>query len=304
MGLIFRQLEMLAAAKRRGVPMKIVLTIGRQSLFLHPPELRILQKRFGIALPNYRWGEFADRFLTDCLGIEQLDVMDYSSYEGANILHDLSRPVPGDLKSKYDIVIEAGTLEHIFNFPVAIANLMSLVKVGGMLNVSAVANNLCGHGFYQFSPELIFRVFTPENGFALRKLFAIEARYPGIELSPMHTLYEVVDPAAVGCRVGLMTCGPVLLLFDAIRTDEKPLFAAPPLQSDYVAAWESNSAPAASTTAANHLTIYMRLRRMLGKAAWAQTLHRRRLGMQQRKEFSLRNRRFFRKIDGPAPLAD
>lgn len=304
MGLIFRQLEMLVAARRRGIPMKNVLTIGRQSLFLHPPELRILQKRYGVALPGYRWGEFADRFLTDCLGVEHLDVMDYSSYEGANILHDLSRPVPGELKSKYDVVIEAGTLEHIFNFPVAIANLMSLVRVGGILNISAVSNNLCGHGFYQFSPELIFRVFTSENGFAIRKLFAVEARYPGIELSSMHPIYEVIDPAAVGCRVGLMTSGPVMLLFDAIRTGDKPIFAAPPLQSDYVAAWQSNPAPAAAAESTNHLSFYRRVRRLLGKAAWAQSLHRRRLGLKQRREFSLRNRRFFRKIDGSAPLAD
>lgn len=304
MGLIFRQMEMLIAARRRGVPMKNVLTIGRQALFLHPSELRILQKRYDIALPNYRWGEYAERFLIDGLAVEKLDVMDYSSYEGANILHDLSRPIASELISKYDVVIEAGTLEHIFNFPVAVANLMSLVRVGGTLNVSAVSNNFCGHGFYQFSPELIFRVFTSENGFDMSRLFAIEGRYPGIELNAMPALYEVVDPAALGCRVGLMTCGPVMLLFDAIRTDEKPIFATPPLQSDYVAAWESSSAQAAGARASNPLSLYRRLRRMVGKAAWAQTWHRRRVGMRQRKEFSLRNRRFFRKIDGSAPLAD
>jgi hypothetical protein len=32
------------------------------------------------------------------------------------------------------------------------------------------ANNQMGHGFYQFSPELFFRVFSQENGYLLRAL--------------------------------------------------------------------------------------------------------------------------------------
>ena len=53
----------------------------------------------------------------------------------------------------------------IFNFPVAIRNLMRMAKVGGQVFLTTPANNFCGHGFYQFSPELAYRIFALENGF-------------------------------------------------------------------------------------------------------------------------------------------
>jgi hypothetical protein len=47
-------------------------------------------------------------------------------------------------------VIETGSLDHIFNFPVAISNLMQMTRVGGSVFLTTVANNLCGHGFSGF----------------------------------------------------------------------------------------------------------------------------------------------------------
>ena len=88
-------------------------------------------------------------------------------------------------------MIESGSLEHIFNFPVAITNLAGMLKVGGTLFVTTPANNLMGHGFYQFSPELMFRVFSDENGFALRDVLLFEGDYPSIEPSPSQPIYEV-----------------------------------------------------------------------------------------------------------------
>src|ERR1700761_8004235 len=115
---------MLLDASRAGLPMDKVLTIGRQALFLHPSELRQIRKVCPGALPNYRWGEYADRFFAECLHAREIKSLDYSSYEGADVLHDLNKPIPDSWYGKYDVVIEAGTLEHIFNFPVAVANLM------------------------------------------------------------------------------------------------------------------------------------------------------------------------------------
>jgi hypothetical protein len=47
---------------------------------------------------------------------------------------------------------------------------MDLLKVGGTFVASTPANYFMGHGFYQFSPELFFRLFCPENGFRLAEL--------------------------------------------------------------------------------------------------------------------------------------
>ena len=102
------------------------------------------------------------------LGSNDLDILDYSNYENANVVQDLNKPINDKYKEKYSFVYDGGTLEHVFNFPNAIKNCMDLVKAGGYFCQATVANNLCGHGFYQFSPELYYRIFSEENGFGRR----------------------------------------------------------------------------------------------------------------------------------------
>jgi hypothetical protein len=270
--------------------------IGHQSLLLYPGELREIRRSCPGALKDYKWGEFADRFFTQCLGVSEVSTMDYSSYEGAELLHDLNQPIPSELEGRFDVVVEAGSLEHVFNFPVAIANLMQMTRVGGTLFVTTVSNNLCGHGFYQFSPELIFRIFTPENGFELGKVLALEARFPGIELTPITGVFEVADPASVGSRVGLMTQRPIMLCCEARKTANLPLFAKSPMQSDYAAAWRSSDKPERSRASrwSSGLPFRSYLRNWLSEPLLR--FRNRRIGLRQLKEFSLMNKRLFRKI--------
>jgi len=289
---------MLMDAHRSGLPMKRLLMIGHQTLLLHFSELKAIREVYPGALANYQWGEYADRFFKECLGVVEVNTLDYSSYEGADILHDLNQPLPDSLKGRFDVVIEAGSLEHVFNFPAAITCLMQLAKVGGTIFGSTVSNNLCGHGFYQFSPELIFRVFTPENGFELGRVLALEARYPGVELTPIFKAFEVEDPASTGCRVGLITKRPILLLFDARKTAESPLFARTPMQSDYIVAWTSNERPTSSRMPQwmRNLPLYSSLRLWLFGTSTAQRFSNWLIGQHQLRQFSLKNKRLFRKI--------
>ena len=41
---------------------------------------------------------------------------------------------------------------------------IKLTKIGGMIIHALPANNFCGHGFWQFSPELFYELYSPENG--------------------------------------------------------------------------------------------------------------------------------------------
>ncbi len=88
-----------------------------------------------------------------------------------------------------------------------------------------------GHGFYQISPELFFRVFSEENGFALRKLILFDSKTDAV-------FYQVNDPAVTGNRTGLVSKRPLLLAALAQRIALKPIFARTPQQSDYAAQWE------------------------------------------------------------------
>jgi hypothetical protein len=298
LGIIFRQAKMLLDARRAGLPMEHLLMIGHQTLLLHPSELRIIREVCPGTLADYKWGEYADRFFTECLGVSHINTLDYSPYEGADILHDLNKPVSESLRERFDVVVEAGSLEHVFHFPIAVANLMQMTKVGGTIFASTVSNNLCGHGFYQFSPELIFRVFSAENGFELGKVLALEARYPGIELAPISDSFEVADPAQIGDRVGLMTDRPILLLFDARKTAELSPFAKTPMQSDYAAAWVLNDERASSRMPQwiRNLPFYISLRSWLYETFRLQSIHNILTGQKQLRQFSLKNDRLFKKV--------
>ena len=83
--------------------------------------------------------------LSDFLGFKATDYMDVSKYEGANVIHDLNTHVPAYLHDKYDLVIDGGTIEHIFNVPSAFENVNKMLHVGGYFLAFNPCNNWVGH---------------------------------------------------------------------------------------------------------------------------------------------------------------
>ena len=104
-------------------------------MFVDPALLKVYCERLGKLTPEQEKNlvaenGFAENFLR-ILGTKDAQSMDASDYEQATIVHDLNQPVPSQLHQKFDAVIDGGTLEHVFNFPVAIRNAMEMTKVGG-----------------------------------------------------------------------------------------------------------------------------------------------------------------------------
>jgi hypothetical protein len=240
MGLLLDDAELLSEISLSGVSFRQVLTLGKQQLFFHPAEFLALKI-------SHRFSkDRLDQFLSTAvhegtseplfrlLGAEKIDAMDFSDYEGAEIVHDLNQPISSELKEKYDVVLDGGTLEHVFNFPVAIRNAMELVKVGGTLMLLTPANNQLGHGFYQFSPELFYNVLSPANGYRVEQMTAIE-------LSPAHLKFKVADPQIVKERVTLTNSWPVNLFVQAKRLNRAEIFRQTPQQTDYSRRWEGSA---------------------------------------------------------------
>jgi len=248
MGMIFADVRHLLDV-RYGQSGGKALTLGRLSLYLHNSELRAIRTamrgdRVSEAwLDNYTWGQYADRFFCDVLRFDKTDSLDISDYEGATIIHDVGERVPANLEQQFDLIVDGGTLEHVFNFPVAIANLMRMARVGGVVYSQVPCNNLCGHGFYQFSPELMHRLFSPSNGYELMFVRVAIARYLSIEFSGKHPVYQVRDPAELGSRVNLVTSRPAIMITMARRTAVHELLANKIHQSDYVPKWEGEGSP-------------------------------------------------------------
>jgi hypothetical protein len=229
MGLFAGDLRFLLSAKRMGLQGSSVCTLGRHTLLFSQRELNRILKEYDqklLSLLPDRSVYVADDVLR-LLGFERVDVLDASDYEGANILHDLNIPVPPEMHEQYDLILDGGTIEHVFNFPVAIESAMRMAKVGGDFIIISPANNYCGHGFYQLSPELFFRIFIPENGFKLLRIYMhSEGRY-----------YHIVDPVSVHGRVELLDSKPALVMVHARKIAHVPEKIQAPQQSDYVTTW-------------------------------------------------------------------
>ena len=58
------------------------------------------------------------------LKFEDVTSLDFSPYEGATVIQDIGASLREGLAGQFDLAVDGGTLEHVFNFPVAIANLM------------------------------------------------------------------------------------------------------------------------------------------------------------------------------------
>lgn len=237
MGLDFNGARFLLYAHRLGISFEQTAMIGRQSLDLTKAELSKSLADFGYGIDDELINKiftkdrgYAEPLLS-YLGAQEIHSFDFSTYEGATHLHDMNRDISPQFMEKYSVVLDGGSLEHVFNFPVAIRNCMQMLRMGGHYLGISPANNFMGHGFYQFSPELYFSVFNQENGFELIGLIAFEDR-------PGGTWFSVRNPKEVKGRVMLVNNEPVYLLIVARRHTKTAIFDSTPQQSDYIATWD------------------------------------------------------------------
>ena len=283
MGLDINGAQFLIAAHKKGVRFGRTIMIGRHAMNVFPATMAALLDRNGFPSAKFKNAgpdcAFAEPFY-EALGAVSVDSLDNSDFEGAKFVHDLNQPIPDEWKERFDVVYDGGTLEHIFNFPVALRNCMELLKEGGRLFAHTPVNNLCGHGFYQFSPELFYRACSAEQGFEVERMVIHH-------VGPYGNWYEVSDPNVIQERVELITFTPMHLLVQAKRTATKPVFETIPQQSDYTALWN----------AAQDAEIARAIQPKVRKPAFprlARLIHAVRTGLAFYRRQSLGNRRFFR----------
>lgn len=244
MGLERDALDFLAAAKASGASFRASATLGRQAVALPRKPLLDAYSLAGCTPATQpkrvMWGP-VDPILRD-FGAEEVVSIDNSDYEGASRVHDMNTEISRDLVDRFSMVLDSGTLEHIFDFPTAIRNCMRMVAPGGHLVIVTPTNNEAGHGFYQFSPELFYRVLAPRYGFEVEEMLL---RDKG---SRRRSWYRVSDPDDVGARAQFRTRSVTYLYVRARRIGPVPPFDQAPQQSDYAAHWEQRGRPPAERT--------------------------------------------------------
>lgn len=164
MGLDIQNIKLLNHCHQYG-DFKDTLTIGRQGIYVNEYQLKYLLEDDSCIL-----GEYCENLFMNNYGSTKVDSIDYSDYEKCTIIHDMNNPILDNFQ-KYNTIFDGGSLEHIFNVNQALKNVSSLCKPGGQIIHSLPANNQCGHGFWQFSPELFLSLYSEKNGYSNTEVY-------------------------------------------------------------------------------------------------------------------------------------
>lgn len=98
-----------------------------------------------------------------------LTVFDFTKYEGSEVEWDFNFPIPKKYIGKFDIVVDYGTCEHIFNIAQALSNVNLMLSKNG---IAYHQGGICcpNHGFYGYNPTL-FADFYETNGCEIIDMF-------------------------------------------------------------------------------------------------------------------------------------
>lgn len=169
-----------------------VITLGRQTVALTISEAVDLFRNEGITvLPERisaanktaadtitRYGKKNANFIDDkaffgLLGVDDIQSMDVSTYEGAEIIHNLNEPIPDAMVGNYDFVIDGGTFDHIFNVKTSFSNVTRMLKVGGRVFMWNASSNFTGAAYISMGPDF-FRDYFLVNQYADCRAYVAE----------------------------------------------------------------------------------------------------------------------------------
>lgn len=184
-----------------------IATLGRQHVHFTYETLAARAARAGVrlrpaAITTHRepslakHGFLSDEALFAALGFDESVRIDFSDYEAAEEIVDLNAAeTPPHLVGRFDVVLDSGTLEHVFHVPNALAHLCRLLKPGGRVIHLTPASNYLDHGFWMFSPT-VFQDYYDANGFEVDAIKLV--RSSGRRAAAPWVVYDY----APGCLTG------------------------------------------------------------------------------------------------------
>jgi SAM-dependent methyltransferase len=245
MGIDLHGLRLLQYAASKA-PFGHAATLGRQNIHLSD---EVLRETFRLP-PAKRYGPFCEDLLIEQFGAASVTSFDASVYEHATVLHDMNKPLDHD--RQYDTVIDFGTLEHIFDLAVALKNVATICKPGGRIIHNLPANNYNGHGFWQFSPELFFSLYSTSNGFADTEVYIAQ-------LDDERNWWKAAVPAN-GVRVEYTSASRSYVL---VLTRKQAADTCQNVQqSDYLVNWEQGPTPVVAERQSTRTVAHSALKRV------------------------------------------
>lgn len=150
----------------------------------------------------------------------RLTVVDLVASRGGERIVDLNQPLPPDLADAFDVVLDAGTMEHCFNVGQAVCNILAMAKVGGFV-IHMNPMTMINHGFFNFSPTF-YHDFYGQNGHQLI------APICGVSASGIKINYQRIDHTR---RQRVPETTTMVLSVARKQNGEAPIW---PMQSKYL----------------------------------------------------------------------
>ena len=178
MGIDAQLASQLIAARELVAGKRTAVMLGRQGFRIKGKYRRYVRqalRRAGLnpSIADYQQQDgFSETFLTK-IGYPEVLSLDASPYENADLTHDLNEPLTDDLRDRFDVIIDGGTIEHVFNTPQALDNVFHMLRKGGIFISINGITGWAGHGFYQFSPELVWRYWKDARHCILHECVAV-----------------------------------------------------------------------------------------------------------------------------------
>lgn len=143
--------------------------------------------------------------------VPNVDSVDVSHDDQPTFIADLNEPLPEWTRNRYDCVIDSGTLEHVFNVPVALESVRRALKINGIFLSAGQILNLTGHGFWSFSPEVLWR-WSEANGFTNQQCYVRR-------IGPCSLLRKITVQARR--RLELTSVVPLSMYFRATKSEDR-----------------------------------------------------------------------------------
>lgn len=273
MGLLPSHIHLLARENTKHPIRGDVLTLGQQAVYATLNDVRniivtydILPKKLGqnfdvrSKIPSWI-GTYGEKYTNaqtvfTLLGAENVFVADYSKYENPDIVIDLNSPIDNEYCEKFDVLLDGGTLEHIFDIPTALFNIVKMLKKGGEAILVLPASNAIDHGFYSISPTLLYDFFS-NNGFNNFSCYLREVS--SFNLKKKGRVYRYNH---VGSQYVLTSKKSVEIIFFATKTQDVKQIVKP-MQSLYVNELWSNKQEVNRTQKKGNRKIFRSLRAIL-----------------------------------------
>jgi hypothetical protein len=167
-----------------------VLLVGRQTVYYSPQEIVTMLSEFGIDTRgtnpenieldkntiDWKAGFSGRQLITDralfrLLRAQDIQALDHSAYEGAEVIHDLRYPLPAHLHEIADFLVDGSTLDNVFTPSITLQNYSKLLRPGGRL---IAINAFSAHDTpYVIMPPLWYLDYFVINGFADARIYVI-----------------------------------------------------------------------------------------------------------------------------------